>query len=73
MRVKTSITLPDHLLKRIDRADSNRSALIERATRAYLARLERAEQEAKDTAIINANAERLNREAKDVLEYQGLP
>jgi hypothetical protein len=47
--------------------------LIERATRAYLARLERAAQEAKDTAIINANADRLNREAKDVLEYQGLP
>ena len=73
MRVKTSITLPDDLLKRIDRADSNRSALIERATRAYLARLERAAQEANDTAIINANADRLNREAMDVLEYQGLP
>ena len=73
MRVKTSITLPDDLLKRIDRADSNRSALIERATRAYLARLERAAQEAKDTAIINANADRLNREAMDVLEYQGVP
>jgi metal-responsive CopG/Arc/MetJ family transcriptional regulator len=71
--VKTSITLPDDLLKRIDRADSNRSALIERATRAYLARLERAAQESKDVAIINANAERLNREAKDVLQYQGLP
>jgi metal-responsive CopG/Arc/MetJ family transcriptional regulator len=71
--VKTSITLPDDLLKRIDRAGSNRSALIERATRAYLARLERAAQESKDVAIINANAERLNREAKDVLQYQGLP
>jgi metal-responsive CopG/Arc/MetJ family transcriptional regulator len=53
--------------------DSNRSALIERATRAYLARLEKARSEAKDAEIINANADRLNREATDVLEYQGLP
>ena len=73
MRIKTSITLPEDLLKCIDRADSNRSALIERATRAYLARLEKARSEAKDAEIINANAGRLNREAMDVLEYQGLP
>ena len=73
MRIKTSITLPQDLLERIDRADSNRSALIERATRAYLSRLERARREAQDAEIINANADRLNREAMDVLEYQGLP
>jgi hypothetical protein len=29
--------------------------------------------EAQDAAIINANAGRLNREAMDVLGYQGLP
>jgi hypothetical protein len=29
--------------------------------------------EARDAEIINANAGRLNREAMDVLEYQGLP
>ena len=73
MRIKTSITLPEDLLQCIDRADSNRSALIERATRAYLARLERTRREARDAEIIDANAERLNREAMDVLEYQGLP
>ena len=73
MRIKTSITLPEDLLKCIDRADSNRSALIERAARAYLARLEKARREAQDAEIINANARRLNREAMDVLEYQGLP
>jgi len=73
VRIKTSITLPEDLLKCIDRADSNRSALIERATRAYLSRLERARREAQDAEIINANADRLNREAMDVLEYQGLP
>ena len=73
MRVKTSITLPRDLLKSIDRADSNRSAFIERASRAYLARLQKAEREAKDAEIINSNADRLNEEAMDVLEYQGLP
>jgi metal-responsive CopG/Arc/MetJ family transcriptional regulator len=73
VRIKTSITLPADLLQSIDRVDSNRSALIERATRAYLARLDRMRREARDVEIINANAERLNKEALDVLEYQGLP
>jgi metal-responsive CopG/Arc/MetJ family transcriptional regulator len=73
VRVKTSITLPSDLLKSIDQADSNRSAFIERAARSYLARMRKAEREAKDVEIINANAERLNKEAADVLDYQGLP
>jgi hypothetical protein len=38
-----------------------------------LARLEKAKKEARDARIINANAGRLNKEARDVLEYQGLP
>jgi metal-responsive CopG/Arc/MetJ family transcriptional regulator len=73
VRVKTSVTLSSDLLSRIDRLDSNRSAFIERASRAYLARLEKAKKEARDARIINANAGRLNKEARDVLEYQGLP
>ena len=59
-------------MRRIDRADSNRSALIERATRAYLARLGKSRREARDAEIINRNADRLNAEAIDVLEYQDL-
>ena len=73
MRVKTSITLPQDLLVRLDRIDKNRSALLERAARAYLAHLDKAEREKRDLQIINANAERLNREAMDTLEYQQLP
>ncbi|MBI3280719.1 MAG: hypothetical protein HYZ57_12855 [Acidobacteria bacterium] len=73
MRVKTSITLPRDLLKSIDQIDANRSAFIERASRAYLARLEKARRAAKDVEIINRHAGRLNEEARDVLEYQGLP
>jgi hypothetical protein len=56
VRVKTSVTLPAERLKSIDRAESNRSAFTERAAR--------------DVALINANADRLNAEAMDVLDYQ---
>lgn len=73
MKVKTSVTLPEDLLVDIDQVDSNRSSFIERASRAYLAQMEKARRDERDLAIINANAEWLNREAEDVLEYQGLP
>jgi metal-responsive CopG/Arc/MetJ family transcriptional regulator len=72
MRVKTSITLPRELLNRLDRLDKNRSALLERAAEAYLKQLHRQDRERRDLAIIEKNAERLNREAADVLEYQKL-
>jgi metal-responsive CopG/Arc/MetJ family transcriptional regulator len=72
VKAKTSITLPRDLLDSIDRHDQNRSAFIEQAVRAYLARLEKALRDAADVRIIDRNAERLNREAEDVLEYQRL-
>ena len=61
-RNKTSITLPEQPLKYMGRANPNRSA--------HLARLEKTRREAQDAEIINANADRLNREAMDVLGYQ---
>ncbi len=67
MKVKTSITLPSDLLKAIDRHNRNRSAFIEAATRAYIARIEKARADAADVVAINRNAEALNREAADVL------
>jgi hypothetical protein len=73
VRVKTSITLPEELLSRLDRLDDNRSALLERAALAYLARLERQHRDQRDIEIINRHAKRLNREALDTLEYQRLP
>jgi metal-responsive CopG/Arc/MetJ family transcriptional regulator len=73
VRVKTSITLPKELLGRLDRVDKNRSALLERAALAYLARLERQARDRKDIDMIDRNAESLNREAMDTLEYQQLP
>jgi metal-responsive CopG/Arc/MetJ family transcriptional regulator len=73
VRVKTSVTLPDDLLKEIDRADPNRSVFLERAARRYLAEIEKSRREARDKGILDANANRLNEEACDVLGYQDLP
>ncbi|HWZ29804.1 MAG TPA: hypothetical protein VNX18_00630 [Bryobacteraceae bacterium] len=73
MRVKTSVTLPKDLLVRIDRVERNRSAFVEKASRVYLANLEREQRNARDLQILNANADRLNAEAADVLDYQALP
>jgi metal-responsive CopG/Arc/MetJ family transcriptional regulator len=73
VRVRVSITLPSELLGQLDRAGKNRSALIERALRAYLAHLASEERDRRDLEIISRNADRLNREAADVFEYQPLP
>ena len=73
MRVKTSITLPKELLRRLDRVEKNRSALLERAALAYLAQMERQARDRRDIETIGRNATRLNREALDTLEYQRLP
>jgi len=73
MKVKTSVTLPSTLLEEIDRLNSNRSAFFEQAARLYLAQSAKHDRDAKDAAILERNAERLNREAADVLEYQDLP
>ena len=73
MRVKISITLSEELLARLDQVDKNRSALLERAALAYLAQLEKQIRDRKDIEIIDRNAERLNREAMDTVEYQQLP
>ena len=74
MKVKTSITLSQDLLKLVDRRakliKKNRSDFIETAVWEFLARLIRDEQNAKDLETINRRAEYLNREAADVLDYQ---
>jgi hypothetical protein len=57
-------------LTRLDRVDKNRSALLERAALAYLDKLSRQERDRRDLELINRNAERLNREVEDTLEYQ---
>jgi metal-responsive CopG/Arc/MetJ family transcriptional regulator len=76
MKVKTSITLAEDLLKVIDEQSGphkSRSDFIEKAVRAYLVQVIRDQQNAKDMEIINRQADRLNQEAKDVLTYQVIP
>jgi metal-responsive CopG/Arc/MetJ family transcriptional regulator len=70
VKVKTSITLPEDLLVRLDRIDKNRSAVLERAASAYLRHLGQQARDRRDIAIIGRNAKRLNREAQDTLDYQ---
>jgi metal-responsive CopG/Arc/MetJ family transcriptional regulator len=73
MKIKTSVALSDTLIAEIDRhagRSASRSEFIENAVRSYIAALVRRRQNLRDRAIIDRNAARLNREAKDVLDYQ---
>jgi metal-responsive CopG/Arc/MetJ family transcriptional regulator len=73
MRVKTSVTIDERVLRAIDKATTptlSRSRLIEDAAREFLARRARSAREARDLAILNEAADALNREMDDVLAYQ---
>jgi metal-responsive CopG/Arc/MetJ family transcriptional regulator len=73
MKVKTSITLSEDVLKRVSRAKrkgESRSETIERLLREGLEARIRQAADARDLALINRHAEALNDEAGDVLEYQ---
>jgi metal-responsive CopG/Arc/MetJ family transcriptional regulator len=73
MKVKTSVTLSEELIRQIDALSSQygtRSALIERAVRDFLATAAQRQREARDLEILNRCAEALNAEAADVLSYQ---
>lgn len=74
MKVKTSITLSEDIVETVDRLageSRNRSEFIEIALRDYIARRLRDEQNARDLKIINRQHKRLNKEAEDVLLFQG--
>ncbi len=73
MRVKTSVTIDEKVLRAIDRAATrgrSRSRIIEDAAREYLTREARAARDARDRELIDQAAEALNREMEDVLSYQ---
>lgn len=74
MKVKTSITLSEDVVEAVDDLageSGNRSEVIETALRSYLAQMKRDDQNRRDLGIINRRAVRLNREAEDVLAFQG--
>jgi metal-responsive CopG/Arc/MetJ family transcriptional regulator len=73
MKIKTSITLSEDIIQSMDAfsgGKKNRSELIEDALRDYLERQARMRRDMEDFAILNKKADRLNREAEDVLSYQ---
>jgi metal-responsive CopG/Arc/MetJ family transcriptional regulator len=74
MKVKTSVTLSEELLKAIEaqaRAEAaNRSALIEQAMWEYLRSRHRADRDREEMARINAASVELNKEALDTIDYQ---
>ena len=73
MKVKTSITLSEEALKAIQEhlsISSSRSDFIEQAVWAMISHLIADQRNARDLDIINRNADRLNKEAIDALEYQ---
>jgi len=73
MKAKTSITLSNEVLTKIDKfigSNRSRSAFIESVLRRYLLDRERATVQARDLERINRAAEQLNSEAADVMEYQ---
>jgi metal-responsive CopG/Arc/MetJ family transcriptional regulator len=76
MKVKTSVTLSQEVLRAVDRVmqgGESRSEVIERALKAYVANALKRERDARELDILNREARRLNAEAIDVLEYQILP
>ncbi len=76
MKVKTSITISEELLRAIDEftdGSQNRSLFLENAGWEYVERLRRAQQNARDLELINQHADELNAEMADVLSYQVTP
>ncbi len=72
MKVKTSITLSEDLLKTVDEVSAeykNRSDVIEQALRSFFQNRFYRLREIKDLKILNEKAEALNEEAEDVLSY----
>ncbi len=73
MKIKTSITLSEDILKEVDRLSSqygNRSVFIEKAIHAFLVAGEKRRRDLQDIDILNRRADALSSEAEDVLSYQ---
>lgn len=73
MKIKTSITLSEEIIREIDELSSqygNRSALIEQAIRDFLAAEAKRRRDLQDIEILNRRADALNKEGEDVLSYQ---
>ena len=73
MKVRTSITLPDNLLKEVAEMiddSGSRSAFFETAIREYIERCRKKMRDRTDLELINISADDLNKKAEEVLSYQ---
>jgi len=73
MKIKTSVTLSEHLVRDVDQLAKQygtRSAVVELALRDFVAAAARRDRDARDIEILNRRADALNAEAEDVLSYQ---
>ncbi len=73
MKVRTSVTLSQDLLKIVDSlvgSNRHRSEFIEAALRNYVAVMIRKRQNESDLEILNRRASVLNEQARDLQEYQ---
>ena len=76
MKTKTSVTLSKEVLVAIDRlagARFSRSSVIELALRKYLEERKQNQIHARDLEILNRDADLLNAENEDWLQYQADP
>jgi len=73
-KTKKSISLSSSLLKEMDTVNKDRdiSEFIEKALIHYINKLKRQERGLRDIEIINANADRFNREAEENLQFQAM-
>ena len=76
MKIKTSITLSEGLVREMDSLLSapdtpkNRSAFLEAALKQYVALLRRRIRDSRDAEVLDRKASQFNDEANGVLAYQ---
>lgn len=73
MKIKTSLSLSEDLVERLDRLAPpyvSRSSFIELILRDYVEGRAQARREAREVAQINRHADELNDEMKDVLSFR---
>lgn len=73
MRVRTSVTLPKELLIEVDALAGKkfkRSEIVESALRDYVAKKNGGKLNRRDIEIINKNADLINKQVEETLEFQ---
>ncbi len=73
MKIQTSVILSENLLSMVDQLlekDKTLSDFVEAALQHYIAQFKRLKDSEKDIEIINRNADYLNKESEDALQYQ---